>query len=65
MTFFIDGFETSSIALSYALYSLAANPDIQSTLRAEIDESLAKNHGEITYESVLEMSYLDKVYMGK
>ncbi|PSN34612.1 hypothetical protein C0J52_20551 [Blattella germanica] len=59
--FFLAGFETSSTTMSFCLYELALNPDIQDKLRAEIDATLEKNGGELTYDSVMEMEYMDKV----
>jgi cytochrome P450 family 6 len=63
--FFIAGFETSSTTMTFCLYELAVNPDIQERLRAEIDTVLEKHDGSITYESISEMEYLDKVVNGK
>mgnify|MGYP000262297474 CR=1 FL=1 len=63
--FFIAGFETSSTTMSYALYEMALQTDIQNRVRAEIDEVLEKYGGEITYESIMEMHYLDKVVSGE
>jgi cytochrome P450 len=63
--FFAAGFETSSTTMTFCLYELALNPDIQQRLRAEIDTVLHKYGGNITYESVLEMKYLEKVVDGK
>ena len=63
--FFIAGFETSSTTMAYALYEVARQTDIQDRVRAEIDEVLKKHDGEITYESLMEMSYLHKVVSGK
>ncbi|XP_026473516.1 cytochrome P450 6k1-like [Ctenocephalides felis] len=57
--FFTAGFETSSSTMSYTLYELAINPDVQKKLRAEIKEIIAKD--DITYESINKMSYLDMV----
>nr|CAD7417146.1 unnamed protein product [Timema poppensis] len=62
--FFLAGFETSSTTMSFVLYELAVNPDIQERLGAEIDEVLEKHKGKITYDAIHEMSYLDKVVNG-
>ena len=62
--FFAAGFETSSSAMSNALYELALNQEIQDKLRQEIKEHLAKNNGELQYEHVKDMEYLDKVFKG-
>ncbi|XP_069702400.1 probable cytochrome P450 6a14 [Periplaneta americana] len=59
--FFLAGFETSSTTMTFCLYELAVNQDIQERLREEIDSVLEKNDGEITYDSIFEMEYLDKV----
>ncbi|KAJ9577523.1 hypothetical protein L9F63_005896, partial [Diploptera punctata] len=59
--FFLAGFETSSTTMTFCLYEMACNPDIQTRLRKEIDSMLAKNNGELTYEAIHEMAYLDKV----
>ncbi|XP_017779587.1 PREDICTED: probable cytochrome P450 6a23 [Nicrophorus vespilloides] len=59
--FFIDGYETSAIVISYALYEMAANPEEQERLKANIDEVLEKYNGELTYEAIQEMEYLDLV----
>nr|CAD7440016.1 unnamed protein product [Timema bartmani] len=59
--FFIGGFETSSTTISYTLYEMAMNLSLQAKLQAEIDFTLDKHGGEITYEAVQGMEYLDKV----
>jgi cytochrome P450 family 6 len=63
--FLIAGFETSGTTLSYALYELALNPDVQSRLREDIKQVLDKHQGELTYEGMNEMSYLDMVVSGE
>lgn len=62
--FFIDGYETSSITLSFILFDLADNPLVQTRLKEEIDNTLLKYDGRITYEAIQEMTFLDSVYNG-
>lgn len=64
ISFFGDGFETSSITLSFFLYDIAKNVEIQEVLRNEVTEIIEKNSGNITYEAVQEMTYLDCALSG-
>lgn len=57
--FFLAGFETSSTTLSYCLYELARNQKIQQRVLDEIDSVLQKHSGQITYDSINEMKYLE------
>jgi cytochrome P450 family 6 len=63
--FLAAGFETSGTTMSFALYELAMHPDIQQRLRAEISRVMAKQQGELTYDGIQEMSYLDMVVSGE
>nr|ARI68319.1 CYP9A113 [Mythimna separata] len=58
--FFIAGFETVSAGLSFLLYELALNPDIQERLAQEIKETDAKNGG-LDFNSIQNMPYMDMV----
>lgn len=63
--FFEAGFETSSSTMTFALYELAKNPNIQENLRKEIQTVLEKYDGVVTYDAMLEMKYLENVVDGK
>ncbi|KAH8277873.1 hypothetical protein KR018_009446, partial [Drosophila ironensis] len=59
--FFLAGFETSSTTMGFSLYELAFHQDVQDKLRSEIDSVFTKNNGKLTYDSMREMTYLEKV----
>nr|CAD7418480.1 unnamed protein product [Timema poppensis] len=63
--FFLAGFETSSTTVSFCLYELALNPEVQERLREEVDTVLHKYKGAITYEVIQEMDYLSRVVDGE
>lgn len=62
--FFLAGFETSSMLMSYVLVELAHNDDVQVKGRMEIENVLNKHGGQCTYESLSEMVYLDAILNG-
>ena len=59
--FFLDGFETSSTAMCFATYEIASNPEIQLKLQQEIDKVLEESNGEVSYEVINRLEYLDAV----
>ena len=59
--FFTGGFETSSTTLTYAMYELALNQEIQQKLRMEIEDGLEENDGKMTYDLLFNLKYLDCV----
>ncbi|XP_013146830.1 PREDICTED: cytochrome P450 9e2-like [Papilio polytes] len=59
--FFIAGFETISSVMTFALYELAVNPDMQERLLQEIRENEQKNGGKFDYTSIQNMKYLDMI----
>ena len=59
--FFLGGFETSSTAMCFATHEIAANPEIQTKLQQEIDKVLEESNGEVSYEVINRLEYLDAV----
>ena len=57
--FLLAGYETSSNTLSFILYHLALNPDVQDKLRTEINEAVESNaKRKSLYELAQNMEYL-------
>lgn len=63
--FWIAGFETSSTTMAFCMYEIAKNPEVQENIHKEIDQVLQNHGGQITYESVNEMKYLECCIDGK
>uniref|UniRef100_A0A182XUU0 Uncharacterized protein n=1 Tax=Anopheles quadriannulatus TaxID=34691 RepID=A0A182XUU0_ANOQN len=61
VSFFADGFETSSIVLTYCLYDLAKYPTIQQELRDEIAKTKQVGGGTMSYEQLGEMALLEQI----
>ncbi|XP_047511326.1 cytochrome P450 6B2-like [Pieris napi] len=56
--FFAAGFETSATTLSFILFEMAKNPEIQKRVLDEVDHYFSKNN-KISYECVSETPLLD------
>ena len=63
--FLTAGFETSGSTLTYVLYEIALHPEIQNRLRAEIMQGLNKHNGQLTYDGIHDLTYLDMVVSGR
>lgn len=63
--FFFAAFETSSTALTFCLYELALNQQVQSNARQIIRTALQKYDGQFSYEMMMDMSYIDQILQGK
>ncbi|KAL0100762.1 hypothetical protein PUN28_019264 [Cardiocondyla obscurior] len=59
--FFFGGFDTSSTAMCFAAHEIAVNPEVQARLQQEIDKVLEESNGEVSYEAINHMEYLDAV----
>lgn len=64
LLFFAAGFETAASALSFCLYEISVNPEIQQKMRKEIDEVLLKHSGKANYQSLNDMTYMEAVICG-
>jgi cytochrome P450 family 6 len=51
--------------MAFGLYCLAINPDIQAKVRDEVDSVLKKHDGQLTFDAIQEMVYLDMALSGK
>lgn len=63
--FFAAGFETSATTLIFCLFELAKNPEVQTKARSVIKEAYEKYDGQITYEMMMDLPYIDQVLQGK
>ncbi|XP_033231386.1 cytochrome P450 6k1-like [Belonocnema kinseyi] len=61
LIFFAAGSDTSSSAISFTLYELAKNLDIQIKLRNEINAAIEKNNKNLSYKMITNLQYLDMV----
>lgn len=60
MVFFLAGYETTASSLSFCLYELAVNPDIQEKLHQEIENAKGKDPT-LSYQTLQSLPYLDAV----
>lgn len=59
MLFFAVGHETTATVLSSCGYFLALYPELQDRLYAEVHDAFVEDKGEITYDRLLELKYLN------
>lgn len=63
-TILIAAFETVSTILGFVLFEMGLQPDIQNTVREEINTVLSRHNG-INNEALEDMKYLHMVVLGK
>jgi len=61
LMFLIGGYHSTSMTLTYASFMLANNPECQEKAQQEMDAVLERHGGQLTYEAVAELTYLDRV----
>ncbi|XP_018320090.1 probable cytochrome P450 6a14 [Agrilus planipennis] len=59
--FFLAGFETTATTMSFALFEMAQNRDIQYQAREEVKKVMNDFGNVLTYDALMEMHYLDKI----
>lgn len=62
--FFLGGFETSSTTMSYCLYELSLDQDIQQKARQCVIDAVAK-HGGLNYDALMAMDYIEQCINGE
>lgn len=62
LVFYSAGFETSAASMSFLFHELALNPDIQDRMYNEVCKVYEKYNGQLTYDSLKELPYLDMVF---
>lgn len=65
LVFFLAGYETSSTTMTFALFEMSLNPEIQEKVREELFRVLKKFDNKICYDSIRELDYMQQVIDGK
>lgn len=65
LVFFFAGFETSSSTLTLALMEMARSPLVQQKAKENIEQVLEQHNGQMSYQALQEMTYLDWILQGK
>ena len=63
--FYIAGYDTSASTVAFCLFELSRNKEIMEKVQNEIDTVVEKYNGELSYECMNSMEYLDLCVMGK
>ncbi|CAG7825767.1 unnamed protein product [Allacma fusca] len=59
LLFILGGFDTVESVLSFGVYELGINPDIQEKLYEEVKAAADENDGEFSYDIINSLEYLD------
>ena len=61
--FFFGGFESTSTLMCFAAYEIGINDQVQKRLQEEIDQVLQDCNGQVTYDAINGMKYLEAVIL--
>ena len=61
--FFFGGFESTATLMCFAAYEVGINDHVQKRLQEEIDQVLEDCNGQVTYEAINGMKYLEAVIL--
>jgi hypothetical protein len=64
MNIFLFSYETTSTTMQFCLYELSKNKEIQEKARQDVENAI-KKHGEMTYEALSDMKYLEQCVEGE
>ncbi len=64
MLFFLAGLDTTGSVLCFAVYLLALHPDVQNKLYEEISKVMKDKDGQVDYDCIVHMEYMDKFISG-
>lgn len=65
VNWFAAGAEISGGVTAMALFSLCQHPQIQERARKEVDQVLERHNGNVTFEALNEVKYVDMVIYGR
>lgn len=63
--FLIAGYTTDTSLLSFCLYELARHKSIQEELYENINNAVKENGGQLSYQALQDMGYMDQVINGR
>jgi len=58
-SFFVAGFDTVGALINFAIYLMAAHQDVQEKIYQEVKASMEATDGEIDYDTVVRLEYID------
>lgn len=61
---YIAGFDSTASTVAFTIFEVARNPRVKALLQADIDRTLENYNGELTYESINKMQYLELCVLG-